>query len=136
KRHCGTVHANTQLGRLPAKVQLAKAQPSSVLSPISESIAWYAAISEICSQSRSWLHFAVENIDHRESRLIGPAWEEATTSVRDAARRIPSSGPEQQIASWATISVIIASFRDAQATSATDNHKNIIFDRSSKARLG
>jgi hypothetical protein len=30
------------------------------------------AISEICSQSRSWLHFAVENIDHRGSGLIGP----------------------------------------------------------------
>jgi hypothetical protein len=29
-----------------------------------------------------------------------------------------------------------ASFRDAQATSAADNHKNIIFDRSSKAKLG
>jgi len=29
-----------------------------------------------------------------------------------------------------------APFRDAQATSTTDNHKNIIFDRSSKAKLG
>jgi hypothetical protein len=29
-----------------------------------------------------------------------------------------------------------APFRDAQATSATDNHKNTIFDRGSKAKLG
>jgi hypothetical protein len=29
-----------------------------------------------------------------------------------------------------------APFRDAQATSATDNHKNAIFDRGSKAKLG
>jgi hypothetical protein len=50
---------------------------------------------------------AVENIDHRESRLIGPAWEEAITSIRDPARRIPSPRPEQPMASWATISVII-----------------------------
>jgi hypothetical protein len=129
-------------------------------------------MSEICSQSRSWLHFNVENIDG--SRLIGRACRQTTMTVRDATRRIPSSRPERPIASCATISVIIsripdgdkhrffnydlpspnltsrastpsrsgernwvkAPFRDAQATSTTDNHKNIIFDRSSKAKLG
>src|SRR6516165_7201406 len=47
------------------KAQLAKAQQPSVLSPISKSIAWYAAISEISRNSRSRLHFAVENTNHR-----------------------------------------------------------------------
>jgi hypothetical protein len=118
--------------------------------------------------------FAVENIDHRGSRLIGPAWGETPPASEIPPHAFPNSRPERPIASCATISVIIgripdgdkhrfvnydfpfpepdgprlnsietgernwvkAPFRDAQATSATDNHKNIIFDRSSKAKLG
>jgi hypothetical protein len=88
--------------------------------PDFESIAWYAAMSEICSQSRSWLHFNVENIDG--SRLIGPACRQTTTTVRDATRRIPSSRPERPIASCATISVIISRIPDG------DKHRFVNYD--------
>src|SRR5437867_958786 len=48
---------NTQLGHLPAKAQLPKAQQPSVLSPISNQSHGTAAISEICSQSRKSVAF-------------------------------------------------------------------------------
>src|SRR5258708_917447 len=55
----------------PPSCQSPTCQRPAAIRPVPdlESIEWYSAISEIWSQSRSRLHFAVENIEH----LISPA---------------------------------------------------------------
>ena len=100
---------NTQLGHLPAKAQLPKAQPS-VLSPISNQShgTATAAISEICSQSRKSVAFWCGK--HRPS---GEPFNRAglgrkNHDVRDAPAAFAGSRLERPITPWARISVIIS----------------------------
>jgi len=99
---------NTQLGHLPAKAQLPKAQQPSVLSPISNQSHGTAAISEICSQSRKSVAFWCGK--HRPS---GEPFNRAglgrkNHDVRDAPAAFAGSRLERPITPWARISVIIS----------------------------
>ena len=101
---------NTQLGHLPAKAQLPKAQQPSVLSPISNQShgTATAAISEICSQSRKSVAFWCGK--HRPS---GEPFNRAglgrkNHDVRDAPAAFAGSRLERPITPWARISVIIS----------------------------
>ena len=98
---------NTQLGHLPAKAQLPKAQPS-VLSPISNQSHGTAAVSEICSQSRKSVAFWCG-----KHRPAGEPFNRAglgrkNHDVRDAPAAFAGSRLERPITPWARISVIIS----------------------------
>ena len=104
---------NTQLGHLPAKAQLPKAQQSSILSPDFESIAWYAAISEICSHAKESIAFCCGKNRPSGEPFKWLAWGETTTmsEMRPAAGKVSGTNREVE-------AVVAASFAARTAASS------------------